>query len=98
MSLRRHADAFRASPRPNVARDMLAHFLGPGAHTLTRDIMMLFALHAPDVDCVLSGVRTVEYVDHALSLLGGEEHALSAEAHAALAEAMSALVDELHCQ
>lgn len=102
----RHMSLRDATPMPptsalirNVARDVLAPFLGPGAHTLTlRDIAMLFALHAPDVDCVLSGVRTVEYVDHALSLLGGEEHALSAEAHAALAEAMSALVDELHGQ
>ena len=88
----------------NVAREALAPFLPGDASSLElEDIALGFALHAPHIDCVLAGMRSVAYVEHVAShlrLADGEEAraraALSAEAHAALAQAMRRLVEELH--
>jgi len=80
----------------SVAREALEPHLPPGgAHRLSlEDIALLFALHAPHVDCVLIGMRRLLYVDHAADLLA-RGPCFSAEAHRALAMAMTNLVAEM---
>ena len=78
----------------NVAREALAPFV-PDAHRLAlEDIALLFALDAPSVDTVLSGMRTPAYIQRTAALLA-ERAPLSREAHEALATAMRNLIEEL---
>lgn len=77
----------------NTARDTLAPYL-PDAHRMPlHELAMRFALSAPDIDCVLTGMRTEPYVKRASALMAAAP--LPFEATAAVAHAMHGLIREL---
>ena len=53
----------------NTAREALAPHLPDAASLALEDIALLYAMHAPNVDVVLTGMRSAEYVDAAARLL-----------------------------
>mmetsp|Transcript_14355 Transcript_14355/g.45099 ORF Transcript_14355/g.45099 Transcript_14355/m.45099 type:complete len:393 (+) Transcript_14355:138-1316(+) len=77
----------------NTAREALAPHLPDAASLALEDIALLYAMHAPAVDVVLTGMRSAEYVDAAARLL--RRPPLSPEAHADLTAAMLRLISEL---
>ena len=80
-----------------AARAALTPYVDDAAQLALEDIALSFAAHAPHVDVLLNGTRTVAHVDRVVGLLR-ERAPLTPAAHDALAAAMRDLVEELTVQ